>query len=225
MRRTILLLTVMGLTLALSATIALATVKVGTSAGETITGTDGNDQINGKGGNDDLRGKAGNDIYYFADGFGVDTLIDTAGTDTLSFSTLTTGVGVYLVPEWTSTEHGDWDAAYDGDDKVDIRSTSRKTSLIENVVGGQGTDEINGGKDENTLRPGGGADDELIDWGGYDGTSGWSAIPVSNDTYKGFKDNTGKDYVTDYGGTADVLDLKPYEAAEVYVDAVDLNGN
>ena len=71
MRRTILLLTMMGLTLALSSAIALAAVKVGTNAGERIVGTNGNDQINGKGGNDDLHGKAGNDIYYFADGFGV----------------------------------------------------------------------------------------------------------------------------------------------------------
>jgi hypothetical protein len=73
MRRTILLLTLMGLTLALSSAIALAAVKVGTDADEKIVGTDGNDQINGKVGKDGLRGKDGNDIYYFADGFGVDT--------------------------------------------------------------------------------------------------------------------------------------------------------
>jgi Ca2+-binding RTX toxin-like protein len=82
MRRTILLLALMGLTLALCSAIALAAVKVGTDADEKIVGTDGNDQINGKGGKDDLRGKAGNDIYYFANDFGVDTLTDTAGTDT-----------------------------------------------------------------------------------------------------------------------------------------------
>lgn len=49
MRRTIMLLTVMGLTLVLSSTIALAAVKIGTNAAETLRGTDGNDQINGKG--------------------------------------------------------------------------------------------------------------------------------------------------------------------------------
>ena len=223
MRRTILLLTMMGLTLALSSAIALAAVKVGTNAGERIVGTDGNDQINGKGGNDDLRGKAGNDIYYFADGFGVDTLTDTAGTDTLSFSTLTTGVNVYLLPEWGA----DYNAVYDDDDttlRVSM-SNGTKVSTIENVAGGLGEDYLAGGSAENTLRPGGSAKDILKDWGGYDGSTGFAAIPNSNDTYKGFKDNTGIDYVIDYGGSADVVDLKPYESTDVYVDAVDLNNN
>ena len=223
MRRTILLLTMMGLTLVLSSAIALAAVKVGTNAGERIVGTDGNDQINGKGGNDDLRGRLGNDIYYFADGFGVDKLIDTGGTDTLSFSTLTTGVNVYLLPEWGN----DYNAVYDDDDttlRVSM-SNSTKDSIIENVVGGLGEDYIAGGKANNTLKPGGGATDRLVDRGGYDGTTEFPAIAVSNDTYRGFKDNTGTDYVTDYGGTADVLDLRPFEAADVYVDSFDYNGN
>jgi Ca2+-binding RTX toxin-like protein len=223
MRRTILLLTMMGLTLALSSAIALAAVKVGTDAGEKIVGTDGNDQINGKGGNDDLRGRLGNDIYYFAGGFGVDTLTDTGGTDTLSFSTLTTGVNVYLLPEWGD----DYNAVYDDDDST-LRismSNGTKISTIENVAGGLGEDYLAGGKSENVLKPGGGATDTLKDWGGYDGSTGFVAIPNSNDTYKGFKDNTGTDYVIDYGGSADVVDLKPYESTDVYVDAVDLNNN
>ena len=227
MRRTILLLTMMGLTLALSSAIALAAVKVGTNAGERLVGTDGNDQLNGKGGNDDLRGKAGNDIYYFANGFGVDTLTDPAGTDTLSFSTLTTGVNVYLLPEWGD----DYNAVYDDDDttlRVSM-SNGTKDSIIENVAGGLGGDYLAGGKSENILKPGGGATDTLKDWGGYDGDpenlDKFPAISVSNDTYKGFKDNTGIDYVIDYGGSADVVDLKPYESSDVYVDAVDLNNS
>jgi hypothetical protein len=31
--------------------------------------------------------------------------------------------------------------------------------------------------------------------------------------------------VTDFGGTADVVDLKEYESSEVYVDTIDLNNN
>jgi hypothetical protein len=141
----------------------------------------------------------------------------------LSFFTLTAGVNVYLLPEWGD----DYNAVYDDDDST-LRvsmSNGTKDSIIENVAGGLGEDFIAGGKESNTLRPGGGADDTLKDWGGYDGSTGFPAIPNSNDTYKGFKDNTGTDYVVDYGGSADVVDLKPYESTEVYVDAVDLNNN
>lgn len=224
MRRTIMLLTVMGLTLVLSSTIALAAVKIGTNAAETIRGTDGNDQITGKGGNDKTLGKAGNDIYYYADGFGVDTLIDTAGIDTQSFSRLTAGVNVYLIPEWGK----DWNAVYDAADDSTLRvgmSTATRDSRIENVVGGAGEDYVAAGKENNILRPGGGATDQLRDYGGYDGTTSYPAIPVSDDTYKSFTSNTGTDYVIDFGGTADVVDLKEYESSEVYVDTVDVDNN
>lgn len=136
----------------------------------------------------------------------------------MSFSKLTTGAGIYLIPEWGA----EWNAAYDADSKVNM-SNGTRTSVVENVVGGPGSDDIEGGKDDNTLRPGGGATDYLYDWGGYDGDSKYEAIPVSNDTYKSFTANTGTDYVTDYGGTADVVDLKEYESSGVYVDKIDLD--
>ncbi|MBA3471615.1 MAG: M10 family metallopeptidase C-terminal domain-containing protein [Rubrobacter sp.] len=224
MRRTIMLLTMMGLTLVLSSTIALAAVKIGTNAAETLRGTDGNDQITGKGGNDRTVGKLGNDTYYYANGFGVDTVNDTGGTDTLSFSRLTAGVNVYLIPEWGE----DYNAVYDAADDSTLRvgmSTSTRDSLVENVAGGAGADYIAGGKGDNVLRPGGGATDNLRDWGGYDGSTSFPAIPVSNDTYKSFSANTGTDYVTDYGGTLDIVDLKEYESSEVYVDTIDLNNS
>lgn len=223
MRRTILLLTVMGLTLALSSAVALAAVKIGTEGDDRISGTDANDQITGKGGNDRTNGRAGNDTYYYADGFGVDSVIDSAGTDTLSFAKLTEGVNVYLIPEWGE----DYNAVYDDDDttlRVSM-STTRTDYLIENAAGGAGEDYIAGGKGDNVLRPGGGATDELRDWGGYDGSTNFPAIPVSNDTYKSFSANTGTDYVIDYGGTNDLIDLRAYESYEVYVDAIDLNNN
>ncbi len=219
MRRTVLLLTVMGLTLVLSATIAVAAVRVGTSGADRLTGTDGADQINGKGGDDRTNGKLGNDTYYYANGWGVDRLIDSGGTDTLNFSRVSTGVGVYLIPEWGV----EWNAAYDGSARVNMT-----TYVVENAIGGSGSDSIQGGKDDNTLRPGGGARDDLIDWGGYDvdpDDPEYEAIPVSNDTYTGFSTNTGLDHVIDYGGAEDKLDLKPYDSSEVYIDAVDLNGN
>ena len=149
-------------------------------------------------------------------------LTDTAGTDTMSFNTLSTGVNVYLIPEWGKA----WNAVYDDDSTLRVSmSSSTKDYLIENVIGGTGEDYIAGGKANNTLRPGGGATDQLRDYGGYDGSSGFPSIPDSDDTYKGFSSNTGTDYVIDYGGAADVVDLKPFESTDVYVDAVDVNNN
>ena len=205
-----------GAALLLSSTVAVAAIKIGTNGDDRIRGTDSADQINGKGGNDRLNGKAGNDTYYFADGFGVDTLIDSAGTDTLNFSRLTTGVEVYLIPEWGP----DWNAAYNGNNQVNMGS-----SVIENAIGGSGKDFIYGGKDQNTLRPGNGDKDELWDYGGYPGNSSYVAIPVSDDTYKGFTSSSGTDYVVDWGGSADTIDLRSFDSSEVYFDAVDLNGN
>lgn len=219
MRRLILLLAVAGAALVLASGVALAAVRIGTAGADRLVGTDHADQINGKGGNDRTIGKAGNDTYYYANRWGVDTLRDTAGIDTLNFSQVSTGVGVYLVPEWG---YG-WNAAYDGSDKVNMTSY-----VVENAIGGSGADEIDGGKEDNTLMPGGGGADYLIDWGGYDvdpDYPGYEAIPVSNDTYKGFTANTGLDHVIDYGGDADRLDLSSFYSYEVYIDAVDLNGN
>lgn len=208
----------------LSSTIVLAAVKIGTEGADKLAGTDGKDQITGKGGNDRTNGKAGNDTYYYADGFGVDSLIDSAGTDTMSFSKLTAGVNVYLLPEWGNDFNAVYDAADDSTVRVSM-STAKKDYLVENVAGGAGADYIAGGAGDNVLSPGGGATDNLRDYGGYDGSTNFPAIPVSNDTYKSFSANTGTDYVTDFGGTLDVVDLKEYESSEVYVDALDLNNN
>jgi Ca2+-binding RTX toxin-like protein len=218
-KRLVLSLTAAGAALVFSSTVALAAISIGTDNSETVAGTDGNDQINGKGGDDRLLGRAGNDTYYFADGFGVDTLVDTAGTDAMSFSTLSTGVNAYLIPEWGDA----WNAVYDTDDET-VRvylSTTTRDSLIEQFTGGLGEDYVASGGANNTLRPGGGADDELRDYGGYGGGGMYDPIPKSDDTYRSFASNTGTDRVTDYGGSADVLDLRPFESTDVYVDRVD----
>ena len=214
MRRVLLLLAMVGAALVLSTSVALAAVKIGTSGDDVLTGTESADQLNGKGGNDRLKGLGGNDVYYFADGFGVDRLNDSAGSDTVNFSKVTTGVVTYLIPEWGV----DWNAAYNGTNKVGMRS-----SIVENAIGGSGDDFIYGGKDKNTLRPGAGTD-ELWDWGGYPGDPEYTAIPVSDDTYKGFGTSTGTDYVIDWGG-ADTIDLKSFDSSEVYFDSIDINDN
>jgi hypothetical protein len=94
---------------------------------------------------------------------------------------------------------------------------------VENAVGGSGSDTIRGGSARNTYKGGPGGDDGFQDYGGYGGNI---LIPepqaASNDTYKGFTAGTGgNDVVADWGGTKDVLDLRPLESSDVYFDALD----
>src|SRR5215218_11070799 len=61
MRRTMLLLATMALTLLVASGVALAVNKIGTNGTDTLRGTNGADQLLGKGGNDDLFSLAGSD--------------------------------------------------------------------------------------------------------------------------------------------------------------------
>ena len=61
MRRTILLLATMALTLLVASGVALAVTKIGTNGPDTLRGTNGDDNLLGKGGNDVLYALAGKD--------------------------------------------------------------------------------------------------------------------------------------------------------------------
>jgi Ca2+-binding RTX toxin-like protein len=61
MRRAILLVATVALTLLVASGVALAVNKVGTNGPDTLRGTDGKDSLLGLGGQDDLFGKGGND--------------------------------------------------------------------------------------------------------------------------------------------------------------------
>jgi Ca2+-binding RTX toxin-like protein len=61
MRRTILLLATMALTLLVASGVALAVTKIGTDGPDTLRGTNGDDNLIGKGGNDDLYALNGRD--------------------------------------------------------------------------------------------------------------------------------------------------------------------
>jgi len=61
MRRTILLLATMALTLLVASGVALAVTKIGTDGPDTLRGTNGADNLLGKGGNDKLFGLGGRD--------------------------------------------------------------------------------------------------------------------------------------------------------------------
>lgn len=213
---------------------ASAALRIGANAGETLTGTNGPDHITGRGGNDLLKGVAGNDVYYFGDDWGQDTIIERdeykvdgvyvpGGTDTLSFRGLSPlrRAAVFLVPEWGM----DYARVYDPSSTDTINLIDAE---IENVVGSRSTnggDVLVGGTAKNVLQPGGGSDDTIFDYAGWnDGPGGKPELPTSNDTYKGLTQNSGTIYIADFGGR-DLLDLRPLASDEVYLDAVDGDSN
>lgn len=222
MRRIVLLLAMVGMALALSATAAFAAIKIGTNNAETIVGTNSADHITGNEGNDFLDGRAGNDVYHFADWFGQDTLVEPkkvgalpGGTDTVSFAGVTTASRLSLIPQWRAQDRNQA-STFDG---TYTHSVTLNASIVEKVVGGSAGDIISTGAGSNTLKGGAGGSDRLSDYGGWNGGSPFVGLPASNDTYKGFAAGPGFDVVEDFGGTADILDLRPWESSDVYFDA------
>ena len=78
-RRTVLLLTAMGVALLLGTGVAFAAAVSGTQGNDTLRGTQQADQIYGLNGNDTLYGRAGNDELY--GGAGNDNLYGQSGND------------------------------------------------------------------------------------------------------------------------------------------------
>jgi hypothetical protein len=211
----------------LVASSTLSALRVGTKNAETLTGTTGKDHLTGAEGNDLLKGLAGNDTYFFADNWGNDELVEKPGegTDSLNFRGVRTGgIVVHLVREWDPTFFG-MDAEGPGG-AIDF-STAAGQATIEKVIGGQGDEDlIETGSGPHTLQPGGGAVDYLSDDGGYnDGPGGNPDVPVSNDLFKGFGDNTGTDRVFDFGGSGDVVDMRPFSTADVYISRRDFDSS
>lgn len=231
LRRTALLFAAVVMVVLISATAALAEIRVGTDTSETLVGTNSNDHITGKGGNDTLKGLAANDAYHFDDNFGDDTLFETAfvkvgkkkrpgGIDTLNFSQYSGGLSIFMVSQWAAQSQG-----FNQVIGANGESVGLGTSPVENVVGGSSSDDIRGGSTKNTYNGGPGGSDNFYDYGGDDGNATFPALAASDDTYKGFTSGTGHDYVVDYGGTADKLDLRPLESSSVYIDASSYDGN
>ncbi|MEP4431976.1 MAG: cadherin-like domain-containing protein [Hyphomicrobiales bacterium] len=125
---------------------------------DTVYGNEGNDTINGDAGNDILFGDAGDDKLYGGEGEdtlnggdGKDTIDGGDGIDTVDYSTSTKGVTVSLEKQYG--EGGD----AEGDTIVNV----------ENVVGSEYADVIQGDAGDNTLK-GGGGDDQLSGGDGSD---------------------------------------------------------
>jgi hypothetical protein len=210
-----------------------AAVKLGTPASETVTGTKAKDAITGDAGDDLLQGLAGDDTYHFADGWGSDTLAEKAryrengervpgGADTLSFSGVTAGgVTVYLIPQWRGVDPGYSRVIGSAGDRVELNG-----SLVENAVGTPRTDLLLGGAGANRLATGGGGNDALGDYGGWDdGPGGVPELPASDDVFAGAGANTGTVTLFDWGGAADVLDLRPLRSDEVYLAGFQCDGD
>jgi Ca2+-binding RTX toxin-like protein len=81
MRRTMMILAVGALLLTLTASVALAATRYGTSGNDVLSGTGYTDQMYGYAGDDLMYGLQGNDLMY--GGRGVDTLYGRDGADNL----------------------------------------------------------------------------------------------------------------------------------------------
>ena len=213
----------------------LAANRAGTDGPDALVGTDGPDRLNGRGGDDALRGLAGDDVYVFADAWGHDTLQEKpaylvdgrrrpGGVDTLDFSAATAMVFARLVPEWGPEYNyalSYYTPEFGPGGRVDLGR-----SVVETIVGGssQGMDYLSGGGQDNVLRPGAGKCDALGDAGGWpDGLLGRPGLRASDDTYAGLGRVTETLNVQDWGGAADVVDLRPLTTADVYAVAVNLD--
>jgi hypothetical protein len=142
MRRTILLLITMALTLLVASGVALAVTKIGNDGPDTLSGTNRSDTLLGKGGNDTLFSRAGDD-----------TLLGGSGKDRL--------VGGKKVGTAYRTQGGDKNLlGGDGNDMViggrgpdvivggggnDLLATgdTLRETADDKVFGGDGTDMIN----------------------------------------------------------------------------------
>ena len=201
---------------------------IGTPGPDHILALSGNDKISAGAGNDLTNGGAGNDIYSYRDGMGTDTVVDASGIDTLNFSAMSGGIRANLYPDdGFSPANTVRDTSF-----ALLVDVSNPDSVIEKVVGSaSGDDFIQTGRATNILQPGPGSGGAtLIDIGGCNSSNQSFppecgappfAVPVSNDTYSGFRaGGYGEVFISDLGGTADRLIL-PFASTDAYFEASD----
>src|ERR1051325_7904287 len=213
---------------------------VGTPNNDTINGFDGNDTIDGAAGNDQIKGGAGDDVITGGDGN--DFISGNEGNDTLSggggddvFSMANTDSFTRATPGNDVIDGG---AGIDlvGFSAVDVfsprpvtvdlaASTYRSATFsgtivnVENVIGSNGPDLINGNAAANSFFSGGG-DDTMTGADGNDTLTGlwgndWLNGGAGNDVLTGNEDPSSRPNDTDNF----VFDVTPGGAnADVIVD-------
>jgi Ca2+-binding RTX toxin-like protein len=234
MRKTLLLLTTMSLTLMLAGGVALAATKQcqvgvlcnGTPGADAITGTTsndtinslagndsisargGNDKINGGPNNDTMNGGLGNDTYRFATSWGADRIsADRGGVDTLSFVQHSTAYPNGRGVSASLTGDGSNLCPPDSNPCFTIQGGD----YIENLVGTRFADELFGNTLNNRIDSGGGGDLFVPNF--LDGQAG-------GDTYAGYAPGATAsrvDVIVDRGGSPNIdkLDLARFDLADV----------
>ncbi len=225
-------------------------ILIGLGGVDLLDGSAFDDTLIGGPGSDQMRGRGGNDTYVFEDdalsgGETDDINSDASGTDTLDFSSLTqfSPVTANLAAALTIASHNT---------RIINRSDS---SVLENVWGGAGDDNITGNSVANVLRGGAGRD-ELDGAAGNDRLEGGAGDDdringlvggagndtllggTGNDRLAGGNDNdtfvvdatwgtagAETDTITDSGGT-DTVDLTAlFAALQITIGAVNLSGS
>jgi Ca2+-binding RTX toxin-like protein len=139
-------------------------VIIGNGGADRINGGGGNDKICGGSGGDVIKGGPGNDQLFGQDGpdtlsggAGADVLSGGAGVDTVTYSGLTADENIDLADNGANDG-----ASGEGDD---IRPD------VENAIGGNGNDDLEGNDAANQLYGGPGAD-FMFGLGGNDSLNG-----------------------------------------------------
>jgi Ca2+-binding RTX toxin-like protein len=156
-----------------------------------LFGEDGHDTLNGGTGNDLLDGGIGND--FLTGGAGADTFVGGAGFDTVSYAFATLGVTVNMAT-----------AGVTNDAQGDTYSS------IEQIIGSNHGDILNGDAAGNTLN-GGLGDDWLFGQGGTDTITGGLGIDhmaggAGNDRFV-ISPNSGLDIIQDFQPGSDSIQL------------------
>ena len=196
---------------------------VGSSQGDTITGDSDDNELIGGGGNDTLVGGAGDDVL--AGGGGVDSLDGGEGNDTNSFQGIGGEVVANLGNGQASYVAGNGNTVFEtfqnfenfiGSDNDDILMGDGMDNVIDGALG---DDELAGGGGNDTLI-GGAGDDNLRGGGGNDFTDGGEGIDTAD-----FSD-IGPDVTVDLAaGTATYVNGAGANVADTLVNIENVTGS
>ncbi|MCC5638376.1 S8 family serine peptidase [Nostoc sp. CHAB 5844] len=166
------------------------------------TGNSGNNILQGNRGNNTLNGSTGNDTYAFnaSTQLGSDHIQEstTGGNDTISFRSTTTAVQINLGVTTTQTVNSN------------LKLTLSANNVIENVVGGNGSDRLTGNSLNNALT-GGSGNDVLNGGSGNDSLNGGAG----NDSLTGGTQNdrfvysSGRAFTSSDFGIDNLADFTP----------------